>query len=184
MNADPKECLKRYRDFRPTGCDAKGLGLEDRQDWFVAPCSRTRDSGVLAESNFTVLRRELEREQAEHGSSFTEEHDYEVHRFGHWGPGWFEIILVRPGSLCAQVAAELACALSDYPILDDEHHAQLEQEEADRIWKECYSVPQRLEYIRENREQFNFHSLADMIGCARGKFFCGPASELVQDSGW
>ncbi len=179
MNAEPEECLKRYRNFRPTGCDQSGLGLEDRQDWFVAPVIITRDSGVLATSNWEVCLRQLTEV-----APTNEEPDYEVHRFGHWGPGWFEIILVRPGSSCAQLCADLACALSDYPILDENHYSEAQLEEANKVWKECYSDLQRLEYIREHRSQFEFHSFVDLLHCVRGRFFAGEASELIEDNGY
>jgi hypothetical protein len=198
MNADPKEHLKRYKDWSPSQFDTKGLGLEDRQDWFVAPVTRTRDSGVLEESNFAVVKRELEKadnaaRQANYESAVRfagpvkpENVDYEpsfeVHRFGHWGPGWFEIILCRPESKCAQVAADFACALADYPIADEEHHSQAEHEEADELWKGL-STKERLKYIRDYRSQFEFHDLSEVVACVRGKYFCGYASELIHKHG-
>lgn len=52
--------------------------------------------------------------------------DYETHRFGHWGPGWFEIIVVRPGSACHREAQAIAAAVSDYPVLDESDLSQRE----------------------------------------------------------
>lgn len=49
--------MKTYREFRPTAYDTAGLGLEDRQDWIVVPCSQTRDSGSYERSNFEVAQR-------------------------------------------------------------------------------------------------------------------------------
>lgn len=192
---NPEELLKRYRSWKPTQFDACGLALEDRQDWFVAPVIRTRDSGVLEESNFAVVKRELEKANKEsleerlrvtddprRVESEDDSDDYEVHRFGHWGPGWFEIILVRPESKCAQVAAEFACALSDYPIADEEHHSQAEHEEANELWKGL-STKERLDYIHKHRSQFEFRDLSEVAACVRGKYFCGYASELIYKHG-
>lgn len=54
--------------------------------------------------------------------------DYETHRFGHWGPGWFEVIAVRPGSACHREAQAIAAALSDYPVLDESDYMSRERE--------------------------------------------------------
>ena len=132
--ADPTEILERYSDFRPTGFDSRGLRADSmghdggaRGDWFVVPVTRTRDSGPLADSNF-------ERTAAALQAANDPEDSYEVHRFGHWGPGWFEIIIVRPDSKAAQEAAEIACALSDYPVLDEEDFSRREWEAAQETW--------------------------------------------------
>jgi hypothetical protein len=72
----------------------------------------------LAKSNFAVLLKAVGRESK----------DVDVHRFGHWGPGWFEIILVRPGSEAETIADDCEAALADYPVLDDYDYSQREQE--------------------------------------------------------
>ena len=123
--------LKRYADFAPTAFDPRGLGAsrmgnddEGRGDWLVGPILQTRDSGPLELSNFrTVL--------ADVGG---EGDDVEVHRFGHWGPGWFEIILARPGSDAATKLAEWADRLSDYPVADESDLGELESEDEVASW--------------------------------------------------
>lgn len=109
-----------YKEFQPTSFDCKGLGLPDRQDWLVAPVGQNRDSEALYRSNFIVVYEDL----IKYGYD-----DVEIHRFGHWGPGWFEIILVRPNTEAAKIAEEWECALSDYPVADEMHLSQLESEE-------------------------------------------------------
>ena len=157
-----------YSEFRPTPFDAKGLGCDYRQDWLVAPVSQTRDSDALDRSNFETMQRILD----DAGG------DYEVHRFGHWGPGWFEIILVEPGTKCASEAEECEGALANYPVLDDENFCELETQEADEVWRECYTVADRIEYIRNaSPGEFEFGSFADLLGCVRGHYFAGYASE-------
>lgn len=79
--------MQTYAEFRPTAFDRRGAFLDDdRRAWYVLPVTRTRDSGTFDQSNFETALRILG------GESET----CEVHRFGHWGPGWFEIILVHP----------------------------------------------------------------------------------------
>lgn len=111
--------LQRYSHYRPTQFDSAGLGIDDRQDWYVAPVVRTRDSLPLELSNFAVALKE-----------FGGESRYvEVHRFGHWGPGWFELILIKPtAKRTVQKAVDIGRALADYPVLDDMHHSQTECE--------------------------------------------------------
>jgi hypothetical protein len=56
----------------------------------------------------------------------------EVHRFGHWGPGWFELILVDPSR--ASDVEDIESALEHYPVLDDERFAQQESDEEGEAW--------------------------------------------------
>lgn len=162
--------MQKYSDFRPTEFDSRGLGCEDRQAWLVLPCSRTRDSGCLEESNFHAALEILG------GESDT----VEVHRFGHWGPGWFELILVDPESTQAKDAEEIESTVADGLPLDDEDLCLRVSREANLIWEECYRDADRIKYIRKHRYQFEFHSFSDMLACVRGKYFCGYASELIQ----
>ena len=118
--------MQQYKEFQPTCFDFRGIGLEDRQDWYVAPVSQTRDSEALELSNFAVVLKSLE--EADTGE------DVEVHRFGHWGPGWFEIILVRPDTPAYKEAQDWEAALADYPVADDMHYSELECELNDGIY--------------------------------------------------
>jgi len=116
--------MQRYKEFSPTPFDAKGLGLPDQGNWLVVPCSRTRDSVPFEESNFAAALEMLG------GESDT----VEVHRFGHWGPGWFEIIIVDPDSPAATIAGDIETRLGDYPVLDDDDLSEREAEEAGESW--------------------------------------------------
>jgi len=69
-------------------------------------------------------------------------------------------------------------SVSGRPMSDDELR-EYEQEAADETWRNCYSPSERVAYIREHRSQFEFHTLADMLGCVRGHYFAGYASELA-----
>jgi hypothetical protein len=119
--------MERYSKFRPTAFDTAGLGCEDRQDWYVAPVSQTRDSEPLEISNYRVVLRDLEEIDPDGN-------DHEEHRFGHWGPGWFDIILVRPNSACAKSAECWEDALSDYPVADESDLSELECEAEQEAW--------------------------------------------------
>jgi hypothetical protein len=107
--------LQPYAAFNPTGLDTPGAFLPDRQDWLVAPVSHTRDSGALEESNWQC--------QAEH---LPENDDCEVHNFGHWACGWFEIVIVRPDTESAHKACEIASKLEHYPVLNEDDFSNRE----------------------------------------------------------
>ncbi len=161
-----------YSKWAPTPLDTKGLNLPERQDWLVACCIQTRDSDALERSNFRTLLRGLKEKDSEG-------QDHEVHRFGHWGPGWVEIVLVRPDTAAATEAEECESALADYPVLCDHDFSELEQEDANQVWRDCYRDRSRLEYIRDHRSQFEFRCFSDLMACVRGKYFAGYASELL-----
>lgn len=159
-----------YSTFRPTGFDCRGLGLPDQQDWLVGPVSQTRDSGPLDRSNFECFVAALGGESE----------DCQIHRFGHWGPGWFEIVLINPAnSELVKRAEEMESSLADYPVLNEEDFSQKEHDEANEIWAKCYREKERIAYIRKHRSQFEFANYQDLIGCVRGKYFAGYASELI-----
>lgn len=133
--------MKTYREYSPTQFDPKGLGLNDQQNWLVCPVIQTRDSDVLERSNFDATLRELG------GESDT----VEVHRFGHWGPGWFEIIIINPADEAkVKIAQEIEDALSDYPIVDEELHSEYEHEECAELWEDTFDASERLEYFRNH----------------------------------
>jgi hypothetical protein len=108
--------LQTYREYQPTQFDRKGLGLPDQGDWIVVPVGRNRDSDALGESNFRVAVQTLG------GESET----VEVHRFGHWACGWFEILIAHPDRR-ADVEA-IAKRLDNYPILNEDDFSALEYE--------------------------------------------------------
>lgn len=113
-----------YGKFAPTAFDSSGAFLPNRQYWLVLPVSRNRDSGPFDESNFQSALARLG------GESRT----VEVHRFGHWANGWFEVILVNPKSKKASIAADIESDLERYPILDDSDYSEREFSEYLEAW--------------------------------------------------
>jgi hypothetical protein len=125
--------MKLYKNWKPTQHDSAGLGCEEQQDWFVLPVMRTRDSGPFDQSNFAVA---LERLGGESDTC-------QVHRFSHWGPGWFEIILLHPDREAEGQAIE--DALDSYPILDE---MDLGVRESDCAW-ESWLAYGAADFVRE-----------------------------------
>lgn len=162
--------MKTYSKFRPTAFDSAGICLPDRQAWLVAPCAVNRDSDALARSNWACQLKALG------GESDT----VEVHRFGHWGPGWFEIVIINPEDQeRVKIAEELEAALSDYPVIDDEHFSQEENDEAAEVWANCYNEKQRVKWLRNHGRDCHFDSFKDLRNCIRGEFFNGDCSSLL-----
>ncbi|MCP4113797.1 MAG: hypothetical protein GY737_00045 [Desulfobacteraceae bacterium] len=125
--------MQTYNEWSPTPFDSRGafIGV-DRGEWLVVPVIQTRDSEPLEESNFAAALEIL-------GG---EDHFVEVHRFGHWGPGWIEIIIVHPYAQLsdrryvtfANLAEEIERRLADYPVLDEEDLCERESEAAGESW--------------------------------------------------
>jgi hypothetical protein len=154
----------------PSGWDSLDnyAGEIPEPEWLCV-LTRNRDSDELTESNWRCALQQLGGESD----------NVTIDRFGHWGCGWWEALSVKAGSPQHRIAQEIQSSLSDYPVLDEDDYTELQDETADRVWRDCYNDSDRIEYIREHRDWFTFHSFADLLGNARGKYFSGYASELL-----
>ena len=130
--------MQTLAQHKPTPFDHFAAAFFDagdpRRDWLVLPVSITRDTGAFQESNFIAALKRLG------GESET----VEVHRFGHWGPGWYEIILADP-SRATEVEA-LYKALEDYPLLDEDDYNERLVDQQCETWSACYSSDFRKEF--------------------------------------
>jgi hypothetical protein len=139
-------------------------------EYYRAGFGRHRDSDCLAESNFRVALKALG------GESET----VLVIRESHWAVGWIEWIAIHESdSKSLQIADGLIEDLESYPVLNEDDWSELEQETADETWRQCFTPSDRVEYIRKFRDQFEFRDFRDMLGCVRGQYFAGYASELL-----
>jgi hypothetical protein len=130
-----------YKDWAPTQFDPKGILLPDRQDWYVAPVSQTRDSEPLSLSNFAAALNILG----------DESETLEVHRFGHWGPGWIEIILVHPSR--KDEIETMEESLSDYPVLDESDFS----ERKDAEYRDSWNSYGCCEFVAKLRKEFDLN---------------------------
>jgi hypothetical protein len=135
--------MQKYSEWAPTSFDCRGLSLHDRQDWIVCPVIQTRDSEPFESSNYASAVALLDGANAE----------YEEHRFGHWGPGWFDIILVNPAH--AKVVEDIENRLENYPLLDEEDLSRREWDLAVETWGNM-SLRERVALS----ERFGFHLMA------------------------
>lgn len=91
-----------------------------RYDNCFVVCTRHRDSGVLAESNWRSILKHFEANPHIH---------YKIFRAGHWAVGWVEQILVEDHDIASICFAELIQRkLRDYPIFNEDDYSELESE--------------------------------------------------------
>ena len=129
-----------YSKYRPNALDAKGIGLHEKQDWLVMDVMRTRDSEVAALSNWDATISALEKRGNEKRDEDGYD-DYECHTFTHWGPGWFEIILVEPGTHAERIAKDIETSLEDYPLLDyDDYYSREWEEHTEHVEQTCSTL--------------------------------------------
>lgn len=139
--------------------------------YYSAGVGQSRDSDCLERSNFACML------DAVGGESET----VIVVRESHWAVGWIEWIAIHDDNDAAlKIADDIQERLANYPVIDEMHWSDLEHEEASQVWANCYSWQDRIEYIRKNRSQFEFRDMADLLGCVRGQYFAGYASELIR----
>lgn len=163
--------LPRYGEWRPTSFDSRGLGLPERQDWRVLPAMLTRDSGVLARSNFRVACTSL-------ATVDPDGEHHERHTFGHWGPGWIEIIVVNPNAPDAVIteAGGIAASLESYPVLSESDYSELEWATAADTW--CgMSTRERIEVCARYRVSIFAARRDDVPECSTGEIIGYLASE-------
>jgi len=138
--------------------------------YYSAGIGQSRDSDALERSNFRCMLAALG------GESDT----VEVVRASHWAVGWVEWIAIhQDDSRALAIADKIAARLEDYPVIDEDDWGELEQEDANETWRNCYSPGERLAYIRKFRYQFDWRDWRDLRACVRGDYFAGYASELL-----
>lgn len=108
--------------WAPTGADLEVGAICEHLASMRVFLTQTRDSEALERSNFRVAIARLQ-------SAPDYDQAVEIHRFGHWGPGWYEAILIRPYTQSLLLAEEMADSLADYNCLDEMDYSMLESEE-------------------------------------------------------
>lgn len=139
-------------------------------EYFSAGVGRSRDSDTLERSNFECMLCALG------GESDT----VLVIRESHWAVGWVEWIAIHESdSKALETADNIKRKLADYPVVDEMHWSDLEMDEANDVWRDCYRPQDRIDYVRRHRNQFEFRDMADLLNCIRGKYFAGYAGDLL-----
>lgn len=119
-------------------------------EYYSAGVGRSRDSDCGEESNFEAMLAGIG------GESDT----VHVVRESHFLCGWVEWIAIHESDEQALRAADaMQESLEDYPLLDEEDHSRREWEECERVWSDCYSVGERIRYLRKARCTTGFRDL-------------------------
>lgn len=152
----------------------------ERSHWLVAS-HNNRDADCLTRSNWRCFIRLLGGQGTEGAKGSQDINDnVAIEEANHWACGWVQYLIINPEATDLVALAEKTLErLEDYPVLDEQDFSELETEEAHEVWQNCYRPKARLKYIREHRSQFEFHDFKDLLNCARGKYFAGYASELL-----
>jgi hypothetical protein len=112
----------------------------ERGEWYIV-AAQTRDSDTIDRSNFAVLLEMLGGESD----------GVAVERASHWAVGWVEYLIVAPGNRQGlRTAIEAHSSYSDYPLLDESHHSEVEDTECRETWENCFNERERAEYLRKH----------------------------------
>ncbi len=148
-------------------------------DHYSSGIGQSRDSTAWERANFDAMIAALKTitESADWAHDFA---PWQVVRESHWAVGWVEWIAIHETALeHLKLADSIMERFEDYPVIDEELYSQYENDEANDVWRDCYDVQERVEYIRKHRSQFDFRDFADMLACVRGEYFSGDASEII-----
>lgn len=148
-------------------------------EFYRSDVGQSRDSDALERANFDAMLAALR--AVPEPADWPHDHaPFQRVRENHWAVGWVEWIAIHQDAIAhLRVADEITGRLEDYPVIDENRWSEYEMADANETWKNCYSVKERLRYIREHRQQFEFHDFADLLSCVRGKYFAGYPSELL-----
>lgn len=133
-----------------------------------------RDSDTLTRANWKAATIELGKIAKEN------EETWQIIRDSHWAVGWIEFLYIHESAEeILKAADQMQKSIEQYPVLNEEIWSEIEENEANEIWINCYDAKERLEYIRKYRSQFEFHDFADIRANVKGEYFSGYASELI-----
>ena len=145
------------------------MGDHDQDEWLVF-LAQTRDSDPLERSNFICGLEKLG------GESET----VNIILHNHWACGGIEFIVIDPNDTeKIEIAESILNDLDNYPVINEEHFYRVEEDEAIEVWKNCYTVQERINHIRKHRDEFDFNGLVEIIHCVRGECYIGYPSTII-----
>lgn len=122
--------------------------------YFGSGCGRHRDSNTLERANFKAMLNALGFDGEDAPDNCPLDSDGEptriIVRENHWAVGWIEWIAIHESDEAGlKIADDIAEQLQDYPIIDENLHSEIEDEDCCEMWA-TYSPKERLEYLREH----------------------------------
>lgn len=124
------EHLEPWSEDGPTAFDsAANYAGADLTGFYLAPVSINRDTqDAITLSNWRVVTADLEK--------LTQHDESGIHRFGHWGCGWYELFLIHATDEAALRAADQwAASLADYCVADEADLSEVEHEAEGEEWE-------------------------------------------------
>ena len=121
----------RFDKFQPTAFDSRSNYVNhskiSREHWYVLGFMHSRDTDMIHESNWQAIQDILKPDKTA---------GVEIHRFNHWGCGWYELILIHPWNKKAiEQAEDIEYQLNNYPVLDENDLSEREMEDQDQAWQ-------------------------------------------------
>lgn len=135
-----ERAMQLYKDYQPTQFDSKAnfMGNTDSIDnWYVAPVIKTRDAKIFDEVNFEAVLELLGGEGDK----------VQVHSFGHWAFGWYELILVHPD--LKTDLEKIEKRLDSYPLLNEDEYSNRVFNAACDYWDKA-SIRTRIQICKDN----------------------------------
>jgi hypothetical protein len=133
LRENAKKWAGNWRPWPSFGWNHRQLDIYDPDQWLIYHPMH-RDSGLIDRSNTEVMKKALRRYTRK------EPEDVVLTQFSHWAYGWVEAIIIRVYRPAKEGAKrritnafkkflELHQAMEEYPVLDSEHLAKLEERE-------------------------------------------------------
>lgn len=126
-------------------------------DYYGSGVGRHRASDALERANFLAMLNALgfDDDESPHDDcprvGDNDEPTRVIVRESHWAVGWVEWIAIHETDTDGlRIADDCARRLKDYPILDEELWSDLENEDCNSVWTECYDRRERAAYLRKH----------------------------------
>jgi len=117
----------------------------DRPEWLMSPDLGTyRDADLITQSNFEVLTKWLQNTDSKN-ETWTEESSR------HWAVGYMANVLVKPGTRAETILRDATKAITEYPVLDEEHYWDLEFSECELFWDQL-SISERVKLLQDSQD--------------------------------
>ena len=145
--------------------------------------SQNRDSDALTRSNF---RSALAKLGGETGEVWMEDLGKDIDmilivRESHFACGWVEWIAIHESNTAAiAIATQIESDLEQYPVVDESNWSEVESEECEQVWSECYDPSERIQYLRKH--SYTASSLTDILQAVRAGSWYHAANMLHSPS--
>lgn len=136
-------------------------------DYYSAGVGQSRDSDALERANFQAMLDSLGGEASDDG---TGDPLVTVVRESHWAVGWVEWIAIHESNTAAlEIADKQMERLESYPVLDEELWSNLEDEDCNQTWSNCFNTKERLDYFRHH--SFTSNGITALLRAIRGDWY-------------